>query len=82
VDDQARLHRFLTLGTDGGTYYTDARELTRDNAEVVFRAAATDPVGLVRQIVEVTTAGRAPRQNPALIRCRWAFLGSAPPCRS
>ena len=66
VDDQARLHRFLTLGTDGGTYYTDARELSRDNAEVVFRAAATDPVALVRQIVEVSTAGRAPRQNPAL----------------
>jgi 60 kDa SS-A/Ro ribonucleoprotein len=66
VDDQARLHRFLTLGTDGGTYYTDARELTRDNAAVVSRAAATDPVELVRQIVEVSTAGRAPRQNPAL----------------
>lgn len=66
VDDQTRLHRFLTLGTDGGTYYTDGRELTRDNAEVVIRAAATDPVALVRQIVEVSAAGRAPRQNPAL----------------
>jgi 60 kDa SS-A/Ro ribonucleoprotein len=66
VDHQARLHRFLTLGTDGGTYYTDARELIRDNADVVFRAAASDPVGLVRQIVEVSTAGRAPRKNPAL----------------
>ena len=67
VDDQARLHRFLTLGTEGGTYYTHAQELTRDNAEVVFRAAATDPVGLVRRIVDVSTAGRAPRQNPALL---------------
>jgi 60 kDa SS-A/Ro ribonucleoprotein len=66
VDEQARLHRFLTLGTGGGTYYTHAQELTRDNAEVVFRAAATDPVGLVRRIVDVSTAGRAPRQNPAL----------------
>jgi 60 kDa SS-A/Ro ribonucleoprotein len=66
VDDYTRLHRFLTLGTDGGTFYTRAPELTRDNADVVFRMAATDPVGLVRQIVEVSTAGRAPRQNPAL----------------
>jgi 60 kDa SS-A/Ro ribonucleoprotein len=66
VDDHARLHRFLTLGTEGGTYYTDARDLSRDNADVVFRAAATDPAGLVAQIVEVSTAGRAPRQNPAL----------------
>ncbi|HET6731665.1 TROVE domain-containing protein [Mycobacterium sp.] len=66
VDEHARLHRFLTLGTDGGTYYTNALELTRDNADVVLRAAATDPVALVRQIVDVSTAGRAPRQNPAL----------------
>jgi 60 kDa SS-A/Ro ribonucleoprotein len=66
VDDWARVHRFLTLGTDGGTYYTGDRELTRDNAEVVLRAAATDPIGLVDRIVEVSEAGRAPKANPAL----------------
>ncbi|ABK75237.1 TROVE domain-containing protein [Mycolicibacterium smegmatis] len=66
VDDWARVHRFLTLGTDGGTYYTADRELTRDNAEVVLRVAATDPVGLVNRIVEVSEAGRAPKANPAL----------------
>lgn len=65
-DDHARLHRFLTLGTDGGTYYTNARDLTADNATVVVRAAETDCVALVRHIVEVSEAGRAPRQNPAL----------------
>lgn len=66
VDDWARVHRFLTLGTDGGTYYTSAADLTRDNAEVILRAAATDPERLVRCIVEVSTAGRAPKQNPAI----------------
>ncbi|PJK20326.1 TROVE domain-containing protein [Mycolicibacterium goodii] len=66
VDDWARVHRFLTLGTDGGTYYTTDRGLTRDNAEVVFRVAATDPVGLVDRIIEVSEAGRAPKANPAL----------------
>jgi 60 kDa SS-A/Ro ribonucleoprotein len=29
IDDWARVHRFLTLGTDGGTYYTGSGELTR-----------------------------------------------------
>src|SRR5438034_1248636 len=29
-----RLRRFLVLGTDGGTYYTSERELTKDNANV------------------------------------------------
>lgn len=66
VDDWARVHRFLTLGTDGGTYYTRSGDLTRDNAEVVLRAAATDPVGLVNRIVAVSEAGRAPKANPAL----------------
>ncbi|MCV7255316.1 TROVE domain-containing protein [Mycobacterium hackensackense] len=66
VDDWARVHRFLTLGTDGGTYYTGAGELTKDNAEVILRAAATNPVELVRRILEVSVNGRAPKQNPAL----------------
>lgn len=66
VGDWTRVHRFLTLGTDGGTYYTRAAELTADTAAVILRAAATDPVRLVRHIVEVSAAGRAPRQNPAL----------------
>jgi 60 kDa SS-A/Ro ribonucleoprotein len=66
VDDWARVHRFLTLGTDGGTYYTRGNDLTRENAEVVLRAAATDPVGLVNRIVEVSGTGRAPKVNPVL----------------
>ncbi|MEW5810241.1 MAG: TROVE domain-containing protein [Actinomycetota bacterium] len=66
VDDWNRVHRFLTLGTDGGTYYTSAKDLTKDNAAVIFRAAATDPVELVRRIVDISVAGRAPKQNPAL----------------
>jgi 60 kDa SS-A/Ro ribonucleoprotein len=64
--NDARLHRFLTLGTDGGTYYTNAKDLTVENAAVVMDAARIDSMGLVRQIVDVSAAGRAPRQNPAL----------------
>src|SRR3954467_9790473 len=39
LDDDTRVLRFLTLGTDGGTYYATARELTAQNAPVVLRAA-------------------------------------------
>ncbi len=66
VDTATRLNRFLTLGTDGGTYYSSAPELTRDNAKVVIEAARTDCAALVDAVVAVSTAGRAPRQNPAL----------------
>ena len=66
VDTMTRLNRFLTLGTDGGTYYSSAVDLTRDNAKVVIEVAQTDCVALVDAVVAVSTAGRAPRQNPAL----------------
>lgn len=65
LDRATRLHRFLTLGTDGGTYYTAERALTLENASVVIEACAAGE-WLVEQIVAVSTAGRAPRQNPAI----------------
>ncbi|NLT53673.1 MAG: TROVE domain-containing protein [Actinomycetales bacterium] len=72
LDDAARLRRFLTLGVDGGTYYAAARELARDNAEVVGRMAHEDPETLVDTIVDVSVRGAAPRQNPALFALAYA----------
>lgn len=66
IGDEARLHRFLTMGTEGGTYYTGKRELTKENAAVVLRAAEQAPLTLVRAIVEVSKGGRAPKQDPAI----------------
>lgn len=66
LDDLARLRRFLTLGTDGATYYTSAQDLTRDNAAVLFRLAETTHAAAVDVVAEISEAGRAPRQNPAL----------------
>jgi 60 kDa SS-A/Ro ribonucleoprotein len=66
IDDFARLRRFLVLGTEGGTYYTKPAELTRQNANVVLKLAETEPLKLVNTIVEISLAGRAPRQNPAI----------------
>lgn len=66
VADDARLRRFLTLGVDGGTYYASAGDLAVANAGIVTRFAETNHRALVEAIVDVSTAGRAPRQNPAL----------------
>ena len=72
LDDAARLRRFLTLGVDGGTYYVSAHKLALDNAAVVARMAETDPKTLVDTIVEISTKGRAPRQQPALFALAYA----------
>jgi 60 kDa SS-A/Ro ribonucleoprotein len=66
VDDATRLRRFLILGVAGGTFHVGDKELARDNAEVVVRLAKTDAQLLVDTIVEVSTEGRAPKQNPAI----------------
>lgn len=66
VPRDVRVHRFLTLGTDGGTYYASERALTAETAAVVLDAAREDGVRLVQQVVDVSTAGRAPRQQPGI----------------
>ncbi|OZE77201.1 RNA-binding protein [Rhodococcus sp. 15-649-2-2] len=66
VTPETRLRRFLTLGTDGGTFYTSAADLTKDNAQVVLDFAANNTATLVREVVSISQAGRAPKQNPAL----------------
>lgn len=78
INDVTRLRRFLTLGSEGGTYYTGAVELTRDNAAVLFRLAESDHRTLVDQIVDVSERGAAPRQNPAIFALAVAAAHGAP----
>lgn len=66
VSDRERLKRFLTLGTEGGTFYAGERELTKEAAGVVFRMAETDHEHLVLTIIDVSVRGAAPKPNPAL----------------
>lgn len=66
IDDWKLLDRFLILGSEGGTYYVGERKLTKDNAECVMRCLQADGVRTVNRIVEVSEAGRAPKNDPAL----------------
>lgn len=66
VTDEERLRRFLILGTSGGSYYQGERELTKDNADILLNWARTRTVELVDILVEISEAGRAPKQNPTI----------------
>lgn len=66
VTPEVRLRRFLILGTIGGTYYQGEAELTKDNASVVLDWAQTNTKSLVDIVVEISVAGRAPKQNPCI----------------
>jgi 60 kDa SS-A/Ro ribonucleoprotein len=66
VAELERVKRFLILGSDAGSYYQDAGELTVQNAQAILDLAATDGRALVEAIVDVSVAGKAPKQDPAL----------------
>ena len=66
VDDWTRLDRFLVLGSEAGSYYATERALTKENAAAVLRCLAQDGLRVVRRIVEISDAGRAPKNDPAL----------------
>ncbi len=79
VDDWARLRRFLILGTEGGSYYASEQALTKDNAEVVIRCLKADGVRTVHEIVEISEAGRAPKNDPAIFALAVACTDYAAP---
>ena len=66
VNDWTRLHRFLILGSEGGTYYVGEPILTRDNAQAVERCVAADGPRVLRELLAVSEGGRAPKNDPAL----------------
>ena len=66
VNDWDRLTRFLVLGTEGGTYYTAAPDLLKGNHGAITNCLAADAKRTVKLIVDISTQGRAYRQEPAL----------------
>ncbi|MGV3615189.1 MAG: TROVE domain-containing protein [Fimbriimonas sp.] len=66
LDKWSVLDRFLILGSETGTYYVDAHRLTRDNVNSLLELIAEDGERVVLRIAEVSVAGRAPKNDPAI----------------
>ena len=69
VDDMTRLQRFLILGSEGGSYYTDERKLTLDNVKAVKRcitASEESGINAVTEIARISKSRRAAKPGPAL----------------
>ncbi len=66
VDKWARFDRFLIFGSERGTYYIRERTLTVENATNARDCITEDGPRAVRRIVEISAAGRAPSNDPAL----------------
>lgn len=67
VDDMTRLRRFLVLGAAGGTYYVGERKLVKENLDALERLLqAGRGKEVIDLIVEISTGGNAPNNDPAL----------------
>ena len=66
VDKWAMLDRFLLLGSEGNTYYATEKKMTRDNARNVEACICEDGRRVVDRVVEISKAGRAPKNDPAI----------------
>jgi 60 kDa SS-A/Ro ribonucleoprotein len=78
VDDWSRLARFLVLGSEGGTYYIGERALTKDSAAIVTKLLKKDGAKVVSTIVEISDAGRAPKNDPAIFALALAATAGDP----
>lgn len=61
-----QLDRFLILGSESPTYYASARKATRTNSRNVERLIQTNGLDVVNRVVEISTEGRAPKNDPAI----------------
>jgi len=61
-----KLDRFLILGNEGGSYYASEKAMTKNNAKTVIELIKKDGVKVVQRLVEISDAGRALKNDPAL----------------
>ena len=66
LDVWGRLDRFLILGSEDATYYATAEEMTASGDQTIGDALAADGLRAVARIEEISVAGRAPKNTPAI----------------
>ena len=66
VDDWTRFDRFLILGAESGTYYIGEHDLVKQSHDALVRCIQADGIRAVNRIVEISDAGRAPKNDPAI----------------
>ncbi len=89
ADSWERFQRFLIISSEGGSYYVGEQDLTTINVDNVRACIANDGLRAVKLITDISVAGRAPKNDPALyalalaasysdIKVREAALAASP----
>jgi 60 kDa SS-A/Ro ribonucleoprotein len=61
------LDRFIMIGSEGGNYYVGEKDVTKQSFENTLKCIAADGLRVVARAVEYSVAGRAPKNDPALV---------------
>jgi len=67
LDQWGVLDRFLVLGSETGGYTTSKRDVTALGFDTVKKCIASDGVRAVGRALEYSLAGRAPKNDPAVV---------------
>lgn len=74
-----RIKRFLILGSED-SFYTAGQKLTLERVSDIEKVAQSDSAkGLIDLIVEVSTEGRAPKQDPAIFALALVIVSATDP---
>lgn len=68
-----RLRRFLILGSEGGSYYANERQLTAENVLKLADVIRSEGVAAVELIADVSERGVAPKNDPAVFALAYAI---------
>ncbi len=66
VGQWEQLRRFLILGSEGGSYYANEYALTLENTQNLQACIQSDGERTIREIIAISTEGRAPRPDTAI----------------
>lgn len=67
LDHWGVLDRFLMIGSEGGNYYVGERDVTKQSFDTVKKCIAEDGLRVVARALEYSLAGRAPKNDPAVV---------------
>lgn len=67
LDNWGVLDRFIMIGSEGGNYYVGEKDVTKQSFGVVEACIKQDAARAINRAVEYSTAGRAPKNDPAIV---------------
>lgn len=67
LDKWGTLDRFIMIGSEGGNYYVGEKDVTKQSFVNTLACIVEDGVRAVNRAVEYSVAGRAPKNDPALV---------------